>query len=270
MFKFSFGGLEADGDGDPPGHDAPSSYGGDARRHRDLQAAELLPLALADSLEGARGCSEATVGGMTVLKVTAAEAQDVDIVPGEYEGGRKVWEGSVDLVEDLRQRFPRAEGVTVLELGCGHGFPGLYMLQAGADRVYFSDYNADVLRSITAPTVAANAEAAFGKAVFLSGDWDSASAGPLKGLEVDVILAAETLYTNATVAKVVRMLKAHLKRDGVAVLSNKRYYFGTGGGSLAFVEAAEAAGLSVERAGEVQDGNSNIRDVLLARHGGRG
>lgn len=43
----------------------------------------------------------------------------------------------------------------MLELGCGHGLPGVLCLLAGAE-VHFQDYNAEVLAQLTAPNVAAN------------------------------------------------------------------------------------------------------------------
>jgi predicted nicotinamide N-methyase len=43
----------------------------------------------------------------------------------------------------------------VLELGCGHGLPGVLCLLAGSE-VHFQDYNREVLTSLTAPNVAAN------------------------------------------------------------------------------------------------------------------
>ena len=47
--------------------------------------------------------------------------------------------------------------IRVLELGCGHGYPGIYALQeANVDFCVFSDYNESVLRSVTWPTVLLN------------------------------------------------------------------------------------------------------------------
>jgi predicted nicotinamide N-methyase len=43
----------------------------------------------------------------------------------------------------------------VLELGCGHGLPGILCLLAGAS-AHFQDYNRQVLRHLTAHNVAAN------------------------------------------------------------------------------------------------------------------
>jgi len=117
---------------------------------------------------------------------------DSDLVRGAYEGGFKLWEGALDLCARLAatdQQGPSllariAEAATaataeaaatgggptaatppaalrrrrrprVLELGCGHGLPGVLCLLAGAD-VDFQDYNAEVLERLTRPNVEAN------------------------------------------------------------------------------------------------------------------
>lgn len=43
----------------------------------------------------------------------------------------------------------------VVELGCGHGLPGILMLKKGA-RVYFQDLNEDSLSKATFPTIVTN------------------------------------------------------------------------------------------------------------------
>ena len=49
-----------------------------------------------------------------------------DLVPGQYEGGLKIWECSEDLVSYLSlSRAQDLPGKRVLELGCGAGLPGL-------------------------------------------------------------------------------------------------------------------------------------------------
>jgi hypothetical protein len=135
-----------------------------------------------------------------------------DLVKGAYEGGFKLWEGALDLCAYLvaPRPSPDAEGgddaapsplarlalaaaaasasgsakPRVLELGCGHGLPGLLCLLAGAD-VDFQDYNAEVLEQLTWPNVQANlasAEvvAAVRRAVVVgSGSGDSSSSAAL-------------------------------------------------------------------------------------------
>lgn len=78
----------------------------------------------------------------TELKSVIASS---DLVPGVYEGGYKVWEGSIDLVRFLASTSSSEWGISintssrVLEVGCGHGLPGIFALQHGA-AVDFQDY----------------------------------------------------------------------------------------------------------------------------------
>ncbi|KAL4858298.1 Protein NRT1/ PTR FAMILY 8.1 [Chlorella vulgaris] len=51
-----------------------------------------------------------------------------------------------------------SSGSRVIELGCGHGLPGLVALRAGAE-VHFQDYNRSVLTTLTIPNVEANSGA---------------------------------------------------------------------------------------------------------------
>ena len=44
----------------------------------------------------------------------------------------------------------------VIELGCGHGLPGIAAAYRGAASVVFADYNPEVLETLTAPNVLAN------------------------------------------------------------------------------------------------------------------
>lgn len=67
--------------------------------------------------------------GLTLLKGRVSTQQvfalsNSDLVPGKYEGGLKLWEGSLDLVKTLRSedeanRFS-ITGKRVLEVGCDY------------------------------------------------------------------------------------------------------------------------------------------------------
>lgn len=129
-----------------------------------------------------------------------------------------MWEGGVDLAQHLVDHVfpgPCAEPVRVLELGCGHGLPGIVALLAGA-AVDFQDYNEEVLHMLTAPTVAANwrtnreqgAEAP--PARYFAGDWGTL--GPvLAGLGLagayDIILTTETIYTLEGMSRLFECIK---------------------------------------------------------------
>ncbi|GLJ22053.1 hypothetical protein SUGI_0413250 [Cryptomeria japonica] len=83
-----------------------------------------------------------------------------DLVPGKYEGGLKLWESSLDLVNTLKREIRDGQlsfrGKRVLELGCGHGLPGIFACLKGASTVHFQDFNAEVLRYLTIPNVHVN------------------------------------------------------------------------------------------------------------------
>eukprot|EP00271_Cylindrocystis_brebissonii_P017149 TRINITY_DN4332_c0_g1_i1.p1 TRINITY_DN4332_c0_g1~~TRINITY_DN4332_c0_g1_i1.p1 ORF type:complete len:485 (-),score=95.49 TRINITY_DN4332_c0_g1_i1:388-1842(-) len=87
-----------------------------------------------------------------------------DLVPGKYEGGLKVWECAIDLIEALRREMQDGHLLfrkkVVLELGCGHGLPGILACLKGATRVDFQDFNREVLTRLTIPNVEANMESA--------------------------------------------------------------------------------------------------------------
>ena len=55
------------------------------------------------------------------------EDRNTDLVPGVYEGGLKVWECSIDLCRYFVQNNIVIKG-HILELGCGHGLPGIWLL----------------------------------------------------------------------------------------------------------------------------------------------
>lgn len=90
-----------------------------------------------------------------------------DIIPGEFEGkfaicivlclgGHRIWQGSLDLLRYIEEMNPQVnESTIVVELGCGHGLPGTYMLRKGAC-VYFQDLNEDSLSKATLPTIVTN------------------------------------------------------------------------------------------------------------------
>lgn len=149
-----------------------------------------------------------------------------DLVPGVYEGGFKLWEGSIDLCSVLAKEwwvpnqarplgrdipadlllptpFPTLEcsglqrsplaadfepagplsGAAVVELGCGHGLPGILAGMFGARAVHLQDYNEAVLRSVTAGNARANLQRLGGRQApevrYFAGDWGSLE-GPMK------------------------------------------------------------------------------------------
>jgi len=241
----------------------------------------------------------------------------IDIQTGLYEGGRKVWECSRDLVEYLGQenvplllskQQETADGgdrpIFALELGCGHGLPGCFLLREALMMqnavndfvVIFTDYNRSVVLDATISNLVLNCttkdgdpssqmEAAVDKLLqhvgLGAGDWMDMSSQLLQEQQqsgsprlphdgkFDVILAAETIYSEAAAHETARLLQRHLRPiTGVAYVATKRYYFGVGGGVDPFRAFATAAAdddtltLQIETVRVHDSGTSNIREVL--------
>ncbi|CAM9398275.1 unnamed protein product [Chrysoparadoxa australica] len=207
----------------------------------------------------------------TGLEQLDEEDAPTDLVPGVYEGGLKLWECSCDLVAHLLSPpLSLGEPGSALELGCGHGFPGITLLKQGW-KVTFADYNSEALRHATMPNIQANVGAdLYQNASFYAGDWSEVS-GLLKKEEeeggqlitFDRILTAETLYTTQVTAKVYWMIHRHLSANGEALVASKRYYFGCGGGCMAFRDLCTTGGvLSCETVRVIDTGRDNIREIL--------
>ncbi|KAI1295553.1 Histidine protein methyltransferase 1 -like protein [Halotydeus destructor] len=168
-----------------------------------------------------------------------------DLVPGIYEGGFKVWESSVDVIELIRSNPELVKDRDVLDMGCGAGLVGIAALIAGARSVTFQDFNREVLRLFTIVNIFINAKAIDGgsdvKALitercrFASGDWeDLVSLEAFVNCKCDVIFSAETIYSESNYHKITELFKKLLKQQGAAYVAGKTYYFGVGGGMRSF------------------------------------
>lgn len=241
------------------------------------------------------------LGGLCLLKGRVS-TQDVfqlsnsDLVPGKYEGGLKLWEGSLDLVKSLQSEVQDGQllldGKRVLELGCGHGLPGIFAGLEGAAVVHFQDFNSEVLRCLTIPNLNANIlkmsqysgtdlrkvnpKAEFR---FFAGDWkevhqilpcahrndggQKCSSVEEENVGYDIILMAETVYSISALPRLYELIKKCLNYpNGVVYVAAKKYYFGVGGGSRQFLALVEKDGaLKADMVAEVADGSSNLREV---------
>ncbi|XP_047176813.1 histidine protein methyltransferase 1 homolog [Vigna umbellata] len=206
-----------------------------------------------------------------------------DLVPGKYEGGLKLWEGSLDLIKalrsDIRTGLTSFGGKRVLEVGCGHGLPGIFALLEGAAAVHFQDFNAEVLRCLTIPNLNANISGESQPSPsnpticdnrFFAGDWSGidkllphVSTDDNYGGGYDFILMAETVYSVSSLQTLYNLIKKCLQHpDGVVYMAAKKYYFGVGGGSRRFLSLVEKDGvLSSSLVAEITDGSSNVREV---------
>ena len=87
------------------------------------------------------------------LNLGVSDVNVSDLVAGKYEGGFKLWEGARDLTQVVCAQWhwgdagahdmagiqilpDKIQGRRVLELGCGHGLPGIACLLAGADVLF--------------------------------------------------------------------------------------------------------------------------------------
>lgn len=201
------------------------------------------------------------VSGNGIL--TAAE-NSTDLIPLVYEGGLKIWECSIDLVEYLLESQVGFHGKLVMEIGCGAGLPGIYALLQGAE-VHFQDYNDDVIEYVTIPNVLMNLAqqpkqcqsetASFGLLQtarkccrFFSGDWGSVvdfiNPGQVNEMMYDVILTSETIYAVESHVKLYNVIKRHLKEpNGMAYVAAKTHYFGVGGGTRSFEKLVKMDGV---------------------------
>lgn len=154
-----------------------------AREVRKSEAVDLKPF-LTEKVILKRGLT-LLKGRISTAEVLGTDQTNSDLVPGKYEGGLKLWECTIDLIEAVRREIQDGHlafrGKDVLELGCGHGLPGILACLKGASQVHFQDYNEEVLLNLTIPNVNANLTAASEKALKLSSDLDSSgmkSPGP--------------------------------------------------------------------------------------------
>lgn len=241
------------------------------------------------------------LNGITLVKgrVSTQEVfqlSNSDLVPGRYEGGLKLWEGSLDLVKALQSEVQGGRliltGKRVLELGCGHGLPGIFTGLEGAAVVHFQDFNAEVLRCLTLRNVNANllkksesldtetkvwnTDTEFR---FFAGDWcevhqilpclqtnatgQNCNSWLYQSVGYDIILMAETVYSTSSLPQLYQLIKKCLTSPhGVVYMAAKKHYFGVGGGSRRFLSMVERdSAMVASLVAEVADGSSNVREV---------
>ncbi|EFJ15099.1 hypothetical protein SELMODRAFT_180720 [Selaginella moellendorffii] len=216
-----------------------------------------------------------------------------DLVPGKYEGGFKLWECAIDLVDTLRREIQDGQlsfrGKRVLEVGCGHGLPGILACIKGASVVHFQDFNAEVLKCLTIPNVHANLDYARARlsqstdaltptrstviapeVQYFAGDWDNVGCllSTVKSKSVDeggydVVLMSETIYSVSSFPKLYALMAKCLRPYyGVAYVAGKKHYFGVGGGTRLFKHMVEEQGvLGAHLVAEFADGSSNVREI---------
>ncbi|CAK4338217.1 unnamed protein product [Aphanomyces euteiches] len=138
-----------------------------------------------------------------------------------------------------------------------------------AREVVFSDYNSEVIELATIPNVLRNAPHAKPHATFISGDWGlMADLLPGGSADFDLILTAETLYTESVTVDLFHTIQRYLKkRGGVALVAAKTYYFGTGGSVHHFKQLiARDGSMSAQTVWESSDGRSTVREIVRVEY----
>ncbi|KAF1317638.1 hypothetical protein FI667_g14681, partial [Globisporangium splendens] len=195
-----------------------------------------------------------------------------DLQAGVYEGGFKLWECAVDLVKYVELLLRANDTTTGHPLFC---MPSKVMELGCADHVVFMDYNKEVLELTTCPNVLRNAggdASIYAKASFYAGAWASVSEymQDMEGqsheeTQYDLILTAETIYTEAVTIELYEMIKRHLRQDpaSMALVSAKKYYFGTNGSMQHFLDVVQSEGIfKTGIVWEERDYRSNIREIV--------
>ncbi|CAK4321336.1 unnamed protein product [Aphanomyces euteiches] len=177
------------------------------------------------------------------------------------------------IVNQLHPRFLEKTGalatlLTTSDIQTGV-YEGGFKLWEGAREVVFSDYNSEVIELATIPNVLRNAPHAKPHATFISGDWGlMADLLPGGSADFDLILTAETLYTESVTVDLFHTIQRYLKkRGGVALVAAKTYYFGTGGSVHHFKQLiARDGSMSAQTVWESSDGRSTVREIVRVEY----
>ena len=190
--------------------------------------------------------------------------ENTDLISGKYEGGIKIWECDQDLLEFLPSIYNDSwKNKNILDMGCGHGLPGIYLLLKGINEICFQDFNKEVLDNITKNYIN-QLKNNFGlnfekKVYYVDGDWGEFQYNK----KFDVIISGDTLYNNSNYEKIYNLIKNNLNKDGEAYFASKRFYFGVGGGSSEFRQyISDRNEFQIEQVKTIKDGINNIRVIL--------
>ena len=205
----------------------------------------------------------------------AHSLQSSDLVSHVYEGGLKVWECTLDLLEYMSCQSSVMTNTKVLDLGCGAGLLGISALLHGASHILFQDYNHEVIECYTKPAVLQTLKKhrlSVDSVSLISGDWlrvskllldkemglkDSSKENYCKSesAKFDLILSSETIYNTDYYPKLYSILYNQLSTNGCALFAAKTHYFGVGGGTLDFTQYLTKKGIfNVEVAHKIDDG----------------
>lgn len=184
-----------------------------------------------------------------------------DLIPGTYEGGFKLWECTLDLLEYLSNNTIYCREKSVLDLGCGTGLLGIFTLISGAQNVDFQDFNKEVLTNTTMSNVLVNCKERLKVCKYYSGDWKSFTT--FNEDTYDLILTSETIYNVNNYTKLINLFEKKLKLSGSILLIAKNYYFGVGGSITEFLNCLKSSKLNADVVWTSTDG---VKKTLLNIH----
>lgn len=194
----------------------------------------LLTTLSSTALENYLMCEKESVqDSCNVIKAISVHS---DLVAGQYEGGLKVWECSIDLCEYFLACGLPVKGCNVLDLGCGAGLSGIMAAKMGASAVHFQDFNKEVIQNFTMVNVKLN-KIDESVLTFFSGDWGNfATLAEASGYRYDLILTSETIYNVKSYSKLLKVFTKLLSDTGVILIAAKMEYFGVGGSIHSFTD----------------------------------
>ena len=140
-----------------------------------------------------------------------------DVINGIYEGGYKLWEGAIDVIEYMCKMKINGSlneyAEKAIELGCGHGLPGIACLKFfNALHVTLQDFNEDVIRNVSAKNAELNIEKhRLENISYLSGDWVTMRSYLTSNQELhsfDLVVSSETAYNLDAIPKLIDAIDA--------------------------------------------------------------
>ncbi|XP_027201793.2 histidine protein methyltransferase 1 homolog [Dermatophagoides pteronyssinus] len=185
---------------------------------------------------------------------------DLDVIPNEYEGGLKIWEGLFDLIDyfeqnkyDFNQLLSNNDDeFRICDLGCGSGLLSLYLARKLRQlkpnqkfRIYLQDYNEQVIKFFTCPTIIVNEKEENNSLEqiklnyeFIWGDWEKISEFFITNkIHFNLIVTAETIYKEENFPKLINLFQSNIQpTNGRILIASKSHYFGIGGGTYSFLD----------------------------------
>ena len=202
-----------------------------------------------------------------------------DVKKKVYEGGFKIWECELDGLKFIKEKKINFEKKKILELGCGSGLIGLHCLLEKCEKVFFQDYNKEVLFYHTYINIFLNKNNL--KEInyeFLAESWSNmANSENLKfynselfslkkkkiDSKFDFIFGGDILYEIENYNDLICLLDKFLSFQGKAFFITKMYYYGNGGNLYEFEDYVKKSGIFVsDIVFECNTKSSNKRVVL--------